>query len=86
MVQGRTAAQCYNVWHGVLDPSIDQTPPRTGLWWTTEEDNKLKYAMHTHGDKDWVAITALVPGRTKDNVGTDGRRTWALIVVQSREI
>jgi hypothetical protein len=29
------------------------------------EDSKLMDAVQTHNDKDWVAISALVPGRTK---------------------
>jgi hypothetical protein len=28
-------------------------------------DSKLKDAVQTHGEKDWAAITALVPSRTK---------------------
>jgi hypothetical protein len=30
-----------------------------------DEDSKLKDTVHTHGDKDWVATVALVPGRTR---------------------
>jgi hypothetical protein len=30
-----------------------------------DEESKLKGAVGTHGDKDWVAISALVPGRTR---------------------
>jgi hypothetical protein len=66
LVPGRMERECYERWQEILDPSIGHTPPRAGLWWTTEEDNKLKYAMHTHGDKNWFAISALVPGRTKN--------------------
>jgi hypothetical protein len=35
--------------------------------WTEGEDNTLKHSFQLHGAgaKDWVAIAALVPGRTK---------------------
>jgi hypothetical protein len=33
--------------------------------WSKEESIKLKDAVQNHGDKDWVAISALVPNRTK---------------------
>jgi hypothetical protein len=34
--------------------------------WTPDEDDKLKDAVQMHGVyKDWYAIAALVPGRTK---------------------
>jgi myb proto-oncogene protein len=33
--------------------------------WTSVEDSKLKDAVQTHGDKDWAAMSALVPSRTK---------------------
>jgi hypothetical protein len=37
---------------------------RTGKW-AADEDSKLKDAVKTHGCKNWGAIAALVPGRTK---------------------
>jgi hypothetical protein len=49
----------------VLDSSIDLAPGRAGKW-AEEEDIKLKDAVQTHGGKDFVAIAALVPGRTKE--------------------
>jgi myb proto-oncogene protein len=64
LVPGRTKKQCLSRWHDVLDPSIGRADGRTGKW-TAVEDSKLKEAVETHGDKDWVAIFALVPGRTK---------------------
>jgi hypothetical protein len=33
--------------------------------WTAVEDGKLKDAVQTHGGKNWVAISALVAGRTR---------------------
>jgi uncharacterized protein YbdZ (MbtH family) len=64
LVPGRTRDQCWSRWKNAFDPSIDRANQRTGKW-TVVEDNKLKDAVQAHGDKDWGAITALVPGRTK---------------------
>jgi hypothetical protein len=64
LVPGRTKSQCYDEWHHVLDPSIDRARERTGKW-AIDEDIKLKDSVERHGGKDWAAITALVPGRTK---------------------
>jgi myb proto-oncogene protein len=64
LVPGRTKEQCGNRWHNALDPSIALTAGREGKW-TEDEDTKLKDAVQTHGGKDWDAISALVPGRTK---------------------
>jgi hypothetical protein len=33
--------------------------------WVEDEDIKLNDAVQTHGDNNWVAVAALVPGRTK---------------------
>jgi myb proto-oncogene protein len=65
LVPGRTRLQCTIRWHDVLDPSIDRADGCTGKW-TVDEDSKLKDALQTHGDKDWVELSAVVPGRTKD--------------------
>jgi hypothetical protein len=48
----------------VMDYSIDPAAARTGKW-TADEDKKLRDAAPAHGDKDWVAISAQVPGRTR---------------------
>jgi hypothetical protein len=64
LVPGRTRIQCRNRWHNALNPSIAPTAGREGKW-TAVEDSKLKDAVQTHGGKDWAAITALVPGRTR---------------------
>jgi hypothetical protein len=63
-VPGRARCQCKNRWHNVLNLNITPTARRTGKW-TEDEDSKLKDAVQTHGSKDWDAISALVPGRTK---------------------
>jgi hypothetical protein len=47
-----------------VDPSIDLATGRTGTW-TAVEESKLKDAVTTYGGKNWVAISALLPGRTK---------------------
>jgi hypothetical protein len=64
LVPGRTKMQCRARWKEVLDPSIDRADGRTGKW-SAEEEIKLKDAVRTHGGKNWAAIAALVPGRTK---------------------
>jgi hypothetical protein len=33
--------------------------------WAEDEDDKLKDAVETHGGKNWAAIAALIPGRTR---------------------
>jgi hypothetical protein len=44
----------------------DRERYHTWTWtWTEDEDSKLKIAVQTHGGKDWAAIAALVPSRTK---------------------
>jgi hypothetical protein len=47
-----------------LDPSIDRVNGRTGKW-GEDEDVELKDAVETHGDKDWVAVASMIPGRTR---------------------
>jgi myb proto-oncogene protein len=64
LVTGRTKRQCSSRWQTISDTNIDPTPARAGRW-TADEDGKLKDAVQTHGGKDWAAIAALVPGRTK---------------------
>jgi hypothetical protein len=63
LVPGRKHFQCSARWHDVLDPNINREKRRTGKW-LEDEDIKLKDAVQTHGGKNWVAIAALVPGRT----------------------
>jgi hypothetical protein len=35
------------------------------LLWTEDEDARLRYSVQIHNGKNWAAIAALVPGRTK---------------------
>jgi hypothetical protein len=68
LVSGRTRSQCKNRWHNVLDPSIAKANGRTGTW-TADEASKLNEAVQKYGGKDcrnWVAVAALVPGRTNN--------------------
>jgi hypothetical protein len=64
LVPGRTTTQCRDRWRQVLDPSIPLTAGRSGTW-TEDEDLNLKKSVQMHGGKDWAAIAATVPGRTK---------------------
>jgi myb proto-oncogene protein len=64
LIPGRTQKQCNTRWHDNFNPSNALTAGRKGEW-TSVEDSKLKDAVQTHGDKDWVAVSVRVPGRTK---------------------
>jgi hypothetical protein len=52
-----------------LHSGIDPTLARTGRW-TTDEDTKLtdavRISVRTFRSKNWLAISALVPGRTSN--------------------
>jgi hypothetical protein len=50
----------------------DRANRHTGKW-ATVEDIKLVGAVQRHGDKDWVAVAALVPGRTHIQCGVRWR-------------
>jgi hypothetical protein len=65
LVPGLTRRQCCDRWKVAFDPRTDRTPERSDRW-TIDEDGKLNDAVQMHGDKDWVAISALVPSRTKN--------------------
>jgi hypothetical protein len=64
LVQGRTKRQCRDRWNNSLKHSIEGATGCFGLW-TDEEDSKLRESVQMHNGKNWAAITALVPGRTK---------------------
>jgi hypothetical protein len=59
LVSGRTNVQCRQRWAANLDPN---TTRKMGKW-TAEEDAKLLEGVQKHG-KEWVAVAALVSGRT----------------------
>ena len=64
LVPGRTVEQCRNKWTSMLQERRLPENERTGTW-TEGEDSTLKDAVQTHGGKNWGAIAALVPDRTK---------------------
>jgi hypothetical protein len=59
LVPDRTNDQCRSRWTETLDPDIGKSAGK----WTKEEDTKLAEAVKIHG-KSWLAVAALVPGRT----------------------
>jgi hypothetical protein len=59
MVSGRTNEQCRQRWVGTLDPN-----GKKGKW-TPEEDTALTEAVNKYGNK-WVAVAAMVSGRTNE--------------------
>jgi hypothetical protein len=65
LVPSRTSRMCRGRWQNTLDPNIDRANGRVGTW-AEDEDSKLRDAVRTHGGKDWAAIVALVPGRTRN--------------------
>jgi hypothetical protein len=71
MVSGRTNQQCRSRWTQVLDPA---TGKNTGKW-TPGEDAKLTEAVHKH-EKDWVAVAAMVSGRTNQQC----RSRWTQVL------
>jgi myb proto-oncogene protein len=69
LVPGRTNDQCRQRWMLSLDPDIGKSLGK----WTPEEDTKLIEAEKKHGT-NWVAVAALVPGRTNNQC----RQRWML--------
>jgi 3-keto-L-gulonate-6-phosphate decarboxylase len=67
LVPGRMNNQCCQRWTDTLDPDIG----KKGVKWTQEENTKLIEAVKKHGTA-WVAVAALVHGRTKKQC----RRRW----------
>jgi S-ribosylhomocysteine lyase LuxS involved in autoinducer biosynthesis len=65
MVPGRTNQQCRTRWVQTLDPANEKGK------WTPEQDAKLTAAVKRLGKK-WVAIAAMVPGRTNQHC----RKRW----------
>jgi hypothetical protein len=64
LVPSRTKKQCWNRWKDGLSLSIGRGNGRSGKW-TEDEASVLKNAVQMLGGKNWGAIAALVPGRTK---------------------
>ena len=64
-VPGRTSQQCYDRWHGVLNPEVKHGP------WSDKEDTLLIELQKKHGS-DWGKMSSFIPGRSKTRV----RRRW----------
>jgi hypothetical protein len=84
LVPGRTDMSCRQRWVMTLNPdrasnTVEPVTPATPLPasyaprrnWKGEEDAKLSKAVKNHG-KDWVAVAAMVPGKTNDQC----RQRW----------
>jgi hypothetical protein len=69
LVSSRTNDQCRQRWMLSLDPDIGKSSGK----WTQDEDTKLIEAVKNHGTH-WVAVAALVPGRTNQTC----RSRWTL--------
>jgi hypothetical protein len=72
---GRQRIQCCSRWHYTLNPKIVLMAGRRGKW-TAVEDSNLKVAVQRYGDKYWVAISLLVPGRTKNQCNSRWQSTF----------
>jgi hypothetical protein len=59
LIPGRINRQCRERWKILMNPNINRKMGK----WTAEEDAKLIEGLQKHG-KDWLAVAALVPGRT----------------------
>jgi 3-keto-L-gulonate-6-phosphate decarboxylase len=68
LVDDRTKHQCRQRWTQTLDPAVVKSAGK----WTKEEDKELTEAMKKHGTH-WVAVSALVDGRTN----LQCRQRWA---------
>jgi hypothetical protein len=72
VVQDRAKEHCLGRWRLLLDPCFDRTSRGTKL--TSNKDEKLKAAEQMHVRKNWIAITAMVPGRTKSQCSSRWRK------------
>jgi hypothetical protein len=85
MIPGRTSDQCRQRWRNNLDPGLRTTQGASSAAacnynnkgkWTAQEDAKLAQAVKEHGDNNWVAVAALVPGRRNDQC----RHRWTVFL------
>jgi hypothetical protein len=65
LVPGRSSGQCLYRWRSFLNKHSSDRVTRGPVTWTEAEDGTLRDAVPLHGDKDWAAIAARVPDRTK---------------------
>jgi hypothetical protein len=84
LISGRTRNQCSSRWRKALNPRIALAAGREGKW-AEDEDSKLKNAVQTHGGKNWGAISALVPGRTRSQCRDRWRDTLDPIIGRANE-
>jgi hypothetical protein len=63
LVPGRTNVQCRSRYFSSFDPTVEMTAASNKGKWTPEEDAMLTEAAEKF-DTDWLAIAAMVPGRT----------------------
>ncbi|KAJ3064983.1 hypothetical protein HK102_008061, partial [Quaeritorhiza haematococci] len=54
----RSAGACCKRWRGCVPPTI-----KKGAW-SEADDEKLKEAIDTYGERQWTVIAAMIPGRT----------------------
>jgi hypothetical protein len=66
VVPSRTDEQCRRRWVHNLDPA-----GKIAGRWNGDEDTKLTEAVKKHAN-NWVAVAAMVPGRTDDQC----RKRW----------
>jgi hypothetical protein len=84
MVPSRTNVQCRHRWAESLDTAsardLRERAPRRN--WKPEEDATLTEAVKKHGD-NWVAVAALVPGRTNKQVSVRWRESLSPSIDQT---
>lgn len=56
----RNTAQCRDEWNRCLSPSVSHER------WTSKEDKLLLSTVNTKGTTSWIAVSAVLPGRTAD--------------------
>jgi hypothetical protein len=77
IIPGRNNKECRHRWAGKLNPGTNRKAGK----WTAEEDAKLTSAVTKYGN-DWVAVAALVPGRTNERC----RHRWVNSLNVSRKM
>jgi hypothetical protein len=78
MVPGRSNLQCRRRWINTVDPAKEKKG-KNRLNWKPEEDTKLAEAVTKYG-KHWLAVAALIPGRTHKQC----RERWVKILDPNR--
>jgi hypothetical protein len=78
LVPVRTRRQCKRRWHDFWKHSIDRATALSNYEDSRQRHDAVMDLLQMHTGKDWwVAIAALVSGRTqKLSVGKDGKVSW----------